>query len=80
MTDKINKEVAKFTAKEKEIVKELVPKILQANWSEVKRQKVKNSDDVYKIRKGRIRIVFQVKDKDVILLRIQRRSEKTYKL
>ena len=42
-------------------------------------KKLKGRNDIYRIRKGKIRIIYRVDNKQIYLLAIERRSENTYK-
>ena len=78
MTDKVTKEIAKFTKKEKEILKELLVKIKSQNFEGLNKRKVTNTE-LWRVKKGQIRIQFTVNDNKVLIEKISRRSEKTYK-
>ena len=90
MVDKITKALNKFTKKEKELVKILLLKINntppfipplkgeeRSMGFDIK--KLKGRNDIYRIRKGKIRIIYRVDNKQIYLLAIERRSENTYK-
>ncbi len=90
MVDKITKALNKFTQKEKELVKILLLKInntppfippLKGEGRGVgfDLKKLKGRNDIYRIRKGKIRIIYRVEDKQIYLLAIEKRSENTYK-
>jgi mRNA-degrading endonuclease RelE of RelBE toxin-antitoxin system len=74
MANKIKKALAKFTSPEKDIVKELLSKIIQRKWNDFDIEKLNKTD--WRAKKGRIRIIFtkegKVKD-------IQRRDDHTYR-
>ena len=89
MVDKITKVLNKFTTKEKELVKNLLLKINtppfipplkgegRGVWLDIK--KLKGRSDIYRARKGKIRIIYRIDGGQVYLLAIERRSENTYK-
>jgi mRNA-degrading endonuclease RelE of RelBE toxin-antitoxin system len=79
MVDKITKALNKFTQKEKELVKNLLLKINKNNVAGLDLKKLKGRNDVYRVRKGKIRIIYRIEDKQIFLLAIERRNENTYK-
>ena len=79
MVDKITKALNKFSAKEKELVKNLLLKINKNNVSGLDVKKLKGRSDIYRVRKGKIRIIYRIDDSQVYLLAIEKRDENTYK-
>ena len=79
MVDKITKALNKFSSKEKGLVKNLLLKINQNQMIGVDLKKLKGRDDIYRARKGKIRIIYRIEDSQVYLLTIERRNENTYK-
>lgn len=78
MTDKIDKNLSKFRKKELLIVDSLLQKINKGELSSLNLVKLKGYSDIFRVRKGRIRIIFQQKGDEIRILSIERRSEKTY--
>jgi mRNA-degrading endonuclease RelE of RelBE toxin-antitoxin system len=80
MTDKIKKSLAKLTAKEKQQVRAILEKLIEGDIKGLNLLKLKGSKDIYRVRKGSIRIIFRsVKAGKIKVLAIERRSEDTYK-
>ena len=91
MVDKITKALNKFTQKEKELVKNLLLKINTPPFIpplkgegrgvglELDLKKLKGRDDIYRVRKGKIRIIYRLDGKQIFLLAIERRNENTYR-
>ena len=79
MTDNIDKNLAKLSKKERLGVEILLKKINEGKLVGLNMVKLKGYSDIFRVRKGSIRIIFQQKKDDVIILAIERRSEKTYK-
>lgn len=79
MTDKITKELNKFSVKEKETVKELLIQIKARDFVGLNRQKLKGQKSIYRLKKGRIRIIYSDGGKSIKILAIERRDDKTYK-
>lgn len=79
MVDKITKALNKFTSKEKELVRNLLLKIDKNSVKGLDIKKLKGRNDIYRVRKEKIRIIYKVDNKQVYLLAIEKRSENTYK-
>ena len=77
--DKISKALKKFSSKENKLVKLILEKIKKGDFKDLKIKKLKTRQDVYRIRKGSIRIIYRVKNKRIILLTVEKRSDNTYK-
>lgn len=77
--DKITKALKKFSIKERKMTKAILEKIKKGDFKNLKIKKLKMRQDVYRIRKGNIRIIYRVKNKRITLLTAERRSDNTYK-
>ena len=77
--DKIEKVLNKLSAKEKKRVKEILFQINEGNFQKLDLKKLKDRDDIFRVRKGSIRIIFRKKNNDVRVLSIERRSTTTYR-
>ncbi len=77
--DKILKALKKFSTKEKEWVKVILRNLKNNNFKNLKLKKLKARKDIYRIRKSSIRIIYRLKNKKIILLTIERKSDNTYK-
>jgi mRNA-degrading endonuclease RelE of RelBE toxin-antitoxin system len=80
MTDKIKKSLAKFSAKERAQISTILKNLIAENYTGLNLLKLKGSKDIFRVRKGDIRIIFR-KDKSgtVKVLAIERRAEATYR-
>jgi len=76
--DKITKALKKLAAGEKEIVKEILAKIDCLDFNGLDIKKLKDRQDIYRIRKGKIRIIYRLIDNKVIVLTLERRNDNTY--
>ena len=78
--DKISKALKSFSEQERETVKILLEKILRKDGLNLDIKKLKGQKDIFRVRKGEIRIIYRVDDNNKIyILAIERKSEKTYK-
>ncbi len=77
--DKIKKALSKLTGKEKGRVKEIIQEIIKGNVANLDIKKLKARDDIFRVRKGGIRIIYRKEKEKVFILTIERRSDRTYK-
>lgn len=77
--DKISKALKRLNAKERKTVKSLLEKIQKGDTQGLNVKKLKERDDVFRARKGDMRIIYRRKDNGISVLAMERRSEKTYK-
>jgi len=78
--DKIEKALRGLGAKKKEIVKDILYKLREDNILGLDVQKLKGHQDIFRARKGNIRIIYRkIELKNIFILAIERRSEKTYR-
>ncbi len=75
----LKKLLSKFSQEERGVLLPLVEKVLSGNWQSLDIKKLKGFSDVYRVRRGKLRIVYQLHSKKVLILTIERRSDKTYK-
>ena len=77
--DKLSKALKKFTPQEQKKIKEIISLIKNNSFSRLEIKKLKSRDDVYRIRKGKIRIIYRIDNQGVIfILAVERRSDITY--
>ena len=79
MVDKILKELKKYSAKEKKWVSFILKKIKRGDLKSLEVKKLKGREDIYRIRKGDIRIIYRNKNSKIFLITIERKSDNTYK-
>lgn len=80
----------KLTAKERRRVKTLLSHLHSGDWKSLDIKKLKGREDIFRARKGNIRIIYRIKDREiyfgakrrnklVYILKIERRGESTYR-
>jgi len=77
--DRIAKALAKLSGKEREWIKTILLKIKTGRLTGLDIKKLKGRDDIFRARQGDWRIIYRRQDKEIFILGIERRSEKTYK-
>jgi mRNA-degrading endonuclease RelE of RelBE toxin-antitoxin system len=77
--DKIKKALKKLTTEEREIAKAILAKIDQGNFSALNIKKLKGRQDIYRVRQGKIRIIYRIgDDKKISVLTLGRKNDNTY--
>ncbi len=79
MVDKIEKALKKLTGKERKAVKSILIKIQKEKVGDLDIKKLKGYNDIFRVRKGRARIVFRKNNGNISILSIERKSDKTYR-
>ena len=77
--DKIQKALNRLSDKEKRIVKEVLDRLQNNDLLGLDLQKLKGHQDLFRVRKGDLRIIYRKLKSQIMLVAIERRSEKTYR-
>ena len=77
MSDKIKKLLAKLTPEERELVKLLILRIKLGDTIGLNIKLLSGHVNLFRVRKGRLRIVYRKNHKEFSIVRIDRRNEKT---
>lgn len=76
--DKIQKELNKLSIKEREVIASLLCRLRIWDIKGLDIKKLKGYSDIYRTRKGSLRIIFQVREGEIFLAKIDRRDDQTY--
>lgn len=76
--DKISKSLSKLTPKEQKQVKSILARLNRGDKSGLDIKKLKGREDIFRIRKGNIRIIYKTDKKSIFVLAIERRNDTTY--
>jgi mRNA-degrading endonuclease RelE of RelBE toxin-antitoxin system len=77
--DKVTKALKKLTPKERKTIDTILEKIVNKSFESLDIKALKGYKNIYRVRKESIRIIFEIDKEKVIILAVERRSEKTYK-
>jgi len=77
--DKIDKALSKLTFKDKERIRNIIRALQLGRFDNMDIKKLKGFRDVFRVRKGELRIVYQLSVRRIIILKIDKRKEDTYK-
>lgn len=74
----LKKLLSKFNKEERKVIQFLIETIISLDWRNLDIKKLKGYQDIFRVRKGKIRIIFTKDKKDIFILAINRRREDTY--
>lgn len=77
--DKLSKALGRLSAKERKQVKNILLQLTIKSLSGLNIKKLKGRNDIYRVRKGDLRIIYRIVKEKIFILTIERRSEKTYR-
>jgi mRNA-degrading endonuclease RelE of RelBE toxin-antitoxin system len=79
MVSQIDKFIRKLSKKEKVVLKALLVQIESHQLDDLDIKKLSGHANLYRVRKGSIRIIFRMEDGRTFILTVERRSDHTYK-
>ena len=78
--DKIDKAIRKFTDGEKKWVREITKALRMKRFDDLNTKKLRGMENIFRVKKGHVRVVYQIRNDQVFVLKVGRRKEDTYKL
>lgn len=78
MTDRITKALNKLSSKERSALKSILNLIKVNKLQGLDLKKLKGHDDIFRVRKGNMRVIFRKQDTTTHILTVERRNENTY--
>lgn len=78
--NKLEKALAKLSAKERKKIKAVLIHIKSGDTASFDTKKLKGYENIFRLRVGSIRIVYKKTNNDISLLLIDNRNDNTYKL
>ncbi len=76
----LEKLLSKFNREDRKTLEYLIGRITSLNWRSLNIKKLKGYQDIFRLRKGKIRIIFIKIGKNIRIINIERRKEDTYNL
>lgn len=76
--DKIKKALEKLKDKEKQALREILINIESGDFDDLDIKKLKGRDNIFRVRKGSLRVIFYNEEKQIKVLSLERRSDNTY--
>jgi len=77
--DKIEKALKKFSLKEQKQIKAMLLRLRSGEIKGLDVKKLRGREDIFRVRKGDLRIIYRLEGKEVYILKIERRRERTYR-
>ena len=77
--DKIEKVLNKLNNREKQKLKEILLQIDKGDFYNLDLKKLRARKDIFRVRKGNLRIIFRKTDNSIKILSLERRTSKTYR-
>ena len=77
--DKVDKVLKKLVPKEKERIKNIIKALQSGRFDNLDIKKLKGREDIFRIRSGNLRIIYQIRDGEVFILKLGYKQEDTYK-
>jgi mRNA-degrading endonuclease RelE of RelBE toxin-antitoxin system len=77
--DKIQKALKRLTEKERGRFKALLVQIERGDLKGLDIKKLKDREDIYRVRKGDMRVIFRKHKNAIYILALERRTSTTYK-
>ncbi len=77
--NKILKSLISFSTKERLKIQEDIKLITERDIKNLNIKKLKGFDNLYRARRGRVRIIFQMDEAGVEIVKIDRRNDNTYR-
>lgn len=79
MTDRIDKALGRLTDSERGKIKTLLRRIVSGDISGMDIKKLKGRMDIFRVRQGKMRIIFRKDESgDMFILAVERRGDTTY--
>lgn len=77
--DKVDKVLKRLASKEKERIKNIIEALQSERFGNLDIKKLKGREDIFRVRSGNLRIIYQIRDNHIFILKLGRKKENTYK-
>lgn len=77
--NRIEKALRRLTPKERGRIREVLRQLQAGNAHKLDIKKLRGREDIFRVRKGDLRILYRTGGDQIFVLAIERRSEKTYR-
>ena len=79
MTDKIQKALSQFNAKDRKTYREILERLGRGDWDNLDIQPLRGRKDEFRVRFGRHRLIFILSEGEIYIQHLGPRNEHTYK-
>ena len=76
----LRKLLSKFNREDRDVLGFLIKKIISLDWRGLNVKKLQGYQDIFRLRRGKLRIIFYRHKVNISIINIERRAEKTYRL
>ena len=76
----LNKLLSKFNVEDRRVLESVIAKIIFLDWRNLDIKKLKGYQDIFRFRRGKLRIIFTKNSNIIRIINIERRKETTYRL
>ena len=76
----LNKLLSKFNVEDRRVLESVIAKIISLEWRNLDIKKPKGYQDIFRLRRGKLRIIFTKNSNIIRIISIERRKETTYRL
>ena len=76
--DKIGKALNKLSYRERQKLKKILIQIDDRDFKNLDLKKLKGRNDIFRVRKGDMRVIFRKMNNSIKILSLERRNSKTY--
>ena len=76
----LKKLLSRFNLEDRIILEFLIAKTISLNWQGLDIKKLKGYQNIFRLRKGKLRIIFIKNNKYIRIINIEHRKETTYKI
>ena len=77
--DDLEKSLRKLTAGERKQVGDILTRLVAGNFQGLDLKRLKGSENIFRVHKGSIRIIYRKNKSKLFILAIEKRSKSTYK-
>ncbi|MEK7087267.1 MAG: hypothetical protein AAB648_01715 [Patescibacteria group bacterium] len=75
----LSKLLSKFNKEDRLVLEFLIKKIISLNWQGLDIKKLQGYEDIFRLRKGKLRIIFYKHKSSISIINMERRNDKTYR-
>ena len=76
----LSKLLSRFNLEDRKILEPVIAQIISLKWYNLNIKKLKGYQDIFRFRRGKLRIIFIKNGKNIRIINIERRKETTYKI
>lgn len=77
--DKVDKALKRLSPKEKERIKNIIKVLQSGRFDNLDIKKLKGREDIFRVRSGNLRVIYQIRDNRIFILKLGHKKEDTYK-